>query len=138
MLINRLDCQSKHSHVHTADSGLFCTLMSILLAVEMDTPCMCILMVERDTPFMSTLPAVQRDTYTSILLALEMDTPSMSMLLVIEGINPEHLYCWRWKGVHPACLQMAEDVNILVILGLNYIRMAKDEKDLVFFKGLMF
>jgi hypothetical protein len=105
----------------------------------MDTPCMFILMVvERDTPCMSTLLAVQRDTsYTSILLALEMDTPSMSIMLVIEEINPEHPYCWRWKGIHPACLQMAEDVDIHVILCLNYIRMAKDEKDLAFFKGLM-
>ncbi len=63
------------------------TCMSILLAVEGDTPCTSILMgVKEGTP------------YTSILLALKMDTPCTSILLAVEGDTPcVHLYWWWWE-----------------------------------------
>jgi hypothetical protein len=52
--------------------------MSILLAVERDTPC------------------------TSILLAVEGDTPGTSILLVVEGYTLHASpFCWLWKWLHP-------------------------------------
>jgi hypothetical protein len=48
-----------------------------------------LLVVERDTPWMSILLVVERNTpWTSILLALKMDTPFTSILLAVESDTP--------------------------------------------------
>jgi len=38
----------------------------------------------------------------SVLLAVESDTSCKSMEMDI--LYPRHQYCWRWKGIHLACL----------------------------------
>ncbi len=63
--------------------------MSILMAVEINTRCTSILLaVEIDTP--------------CILLAVERDTPCTSVLLAVEGALHLHT-AGEGKGIHPAC-----------------------------------
>jgi hypothetical protein len=80
--------------------------MSIMLVVEMDTPCTSILLVvERDTPC------------TSILLAVERDTPCT--------VRP---YCWRGRGytlhIHSAGIVKGYTLHVhrrlLMVLFLLY------------------
>ncbi len=92
--------------MHISGGGKGCTLdparlYSILLVVEMYTPCMSILLaVERNTPCTSIILVVGRGTTcTSILLAAEMYLYTLHDHTVGSGkdYTLKCLYCWRKK-----------------------------------------